>query len=103
MVELLKRYSNNSTLRDDLHYARQAGISQDDEDEPDLGGSRRAPSTRRWAVANRLAADGLRKVVECYRAGMTARELAQKFSISDSSVKRILRQAGARKRRGPPG
>jgi predicted DNA binding protein len=34
---------------------------------------------------------------------MTARELAQKFSISDSSVKRILRQAGARKRRGPPG
>ena len=67
-------------------------MSQDDEDEPDLGGSRRAPSTRRWAVADRLTADGLRKVVECYRAGTTARELAEKFSISDSSVKRILRR-----------
>lgn len=103
MVELLKRYSNNSALRDDLRYTRQAVMSPDEDDEPDLGGSRRARSTRRWAVADRLASDGLREVVECYRTGMTARELAEKFAISASSVKRILRWAGARKRRKPPG
>jgi Mor family transcriptional regulator len=42
-------------------------------------------------------------MVECYRAGMIIRDLAEKFSVSPSSVKRILRRAGARKRRKPPG
>jgi hypothetical protein len=37
------------------------------------------------------------------RAGMIVRDLAEKFSISPSSVKRILPRAGARKRRKPPG
>lgn len=101
-MELLTRYSNNSTLLDDLRYARQAAVSVDEDDEPQLGGERRAVGTRRWAVADRLSVDGLREVVECYRDGMTARELAEKFSISHSSVKRILRRAGARKRRKPP-
>lgn len=41
-------------------------------------------------------------MVECYRAGMIVGDLAEKFSISPSSVKRILRRAGASKRRGLP-
>jgi transposase-like protein len=40
------------------------------------------------------------ELVECYRAGMIVRDPAEKVSISTSSVKRILRRAGARK---PPG
>lgn len=33
-------------------------------------------------------------MVECFRAGMIIRDLAEKFSISPSRVKRILRRAG---------
>lgn len=100
-MELLTRYSNNSTLLDDLRHARQAAVSVDIDDEPELGGDRRAVSQVGWRVADRLPVDGLREVVRCYRSGMTARELAEKFSISHSSVKRILRRAGARKRKPP--
>jgi hypothetical protein len=46
------------------------------------------------------ARDGMVELVECYRAGMIVRDPAEKVSISTSSVKRILRRAGARK---PPG
>lgn len=101
-MELLTRYSNNSTLLDDLRHARQAAVSVDLDDEPELGGDRRAVSQTGWRVTDRLPVDGLREVVQYYRSGMTARELAEKFSISHSSVKRILRRAGARKRRKPP-
>jgi DNA-directed RNA polymerase specialized sigma24 family protein len=101
-VELLTRYSNNSTLLDDLRHARQAAVSVDLDDEPELGGDRRAVGQTGWRVADRLPADGLNEVVRCYLSGMTARALAEKFSISHSSVKRILRQAGVRKRRKPP-
>jgi DNA-directed RNA polymerase specialized sigma24 family protein len=62
-----------------------------------LDGERRA-NGRRWAVAHRLAADDLQAVVDSYRAGATARELAGRFSISESSVKRLVRRAGCRKR-----
>lgn len=102
MVELLTRYSNNSTLLDDLRHARQAAVSVDLDDEPELGGDRRAVSQAGWRVADRLPENGFRELVNCYRSGMTARELAEKLSISHSSVKRILRMAGARKRRKPP-
>lgn len=101
-MELLTRYSNNPTLLDDLRHARQAAVSVDLDDEPELGGDRRAVSQTGWRVTDRLPVDGLSKVVRYYRSGMTARELAEKFSISHSSVKRILRRAGARKRGMPP-
>jgi hypothetical protein len=102
-VDLITRYSNNSAFLDDLRYARQAAMAPGGDDESDLGGEHRARAKSRWAVAERLTADELRTMVECYRAGMVVRDLAGTFSISPSSIKRILRQAGARKRRKPPG
>jgi hypothetical protein len=93
----MTRYSNNPTLLDDLKNARQIVLTQDEDDEPELGGQRRA-SGRRWPVAQRLAADGVQAVVDGYRAGSTARELAERFVLSESSVKRLLRRAGCRKR-----
>jgi DNA-directed RNA polymerase specialized sigma24 family protein len=100
-VELLRRYSNNPGLRDDLRHARQAVMDSDEDDEPELGGELRT-NARRWRLADRLTIDAPSKIIESYRAGMTAVELAERFSISPSSVKRILRRAGVRKRRKPP-
>jgi DNA-directed RNA polymerase specialized sigma24 family protein len=100
VVEVMTRYSNNPTLLDDLKTARQAVLAPDENDEPELGGECRA-NGRRWAVAHRLAADDLQAVVDGYGAGMTARELAESFQVSESSVKRLLRRAGCRKRGVP--
>jgi hypothetical protein len=99
VVEVMTRYLNNSALLDDLRYASQAAMAPSGDDEPELGGERRAMAAGRWAVADRLTAGGLRGMVECYRSGMIVRDGAEKFAVSPSSVKRILRQAGVRKRR----
>jgi DNA-directed RNA polymerase specialized sigma24 family protein len=97
----MTRYSNNPTLLDDLYHVRETVLCPGT-DEPELGGERRA-SGRRRAVANRLAADDVQAVVNGYRAGMTARELADSFKINQSSVKRLLRRAGCRKRSSSSG
>lgn len=102
-VEVITRYSNNPTVLDDLRFARQAAMAPSGDDEPELGGERRALATGRWTMADRMTADELRAMVESYRAGMIVRDLVEKFSISPSSVKNILRRAGARRRRKPPG
>ncbi|MGH3517873.1 MAG: hypothetical protein ACRDQ7_10760 [Haloechinothrix sp.] len=99
-MDLITRYSNNGTVLDDLRQAREGVLSRAEEDEPELGGEYRASGPPR-AVAARLTAEGVQAVVDGYRAGETARELAERFSISESSVKRLVRQAGCRKRRVP--
>lgn len=96
----MTRYSNNPTVLNDLRHARNVVLSRDEDDEPELGGQRRATG-RRWAMAHRLTANDLQAVVDGYGAGMTARELAESFEISESSVKRLLRRAGCRKRGRP--
>ena len=96
----MTRYSNNPTLLDDLRKAREPVLDPVGEDEPELGGEHRA-NGRRWALAHRLAPGDRQAVVDGYRAGATARELAERFSISESSVKRMLRRAECR-RRGVP-
>jgi DNA-directed RNA polymerase specialized sigma24 family protein len=90
----MTRYPNNPTLFDDLRNASEAVLAPDEEHEPDLGGEHRA-NKRRWALAHRLAPGDREAMVDGYRAGATARELAERFSISESSVKRMCRQAGA--------
>lgn len=76
-------------------------MSPDADDEPDLGGDQRAKKCW-WSMTDRLSPAELQAMVESYRNGATAQELAATFSISMSSVKRVVRRAGARKRR-PPG
>lgn len=91
----------NPTVFDDLRRAHEAVRSLEEDDEPELGGGRRACGSRPWAIADRLAADDIQAVVDGYRAGRTARELAELFKVSTSSVKRLVRREGCRKRGMP--
>jgi DNA-binding transcriptional regulator LsrR (DeoR family) len=50
-----------------------------------------------WRVSDRLSEADLYGLVCGYRAGTTARELAEQFNISKSSVKRLLRERGVRR------
>ena len=54
-----------------------------------------------WRVSDRLSETDLCSLVSSYRAGTTARELAEQFNISKSSIKRLLRERGLR-RTAPP-
>ena len=51
-----------------------------------------APAARPWRVVSRLGEQTMRSLVADSRAGMTNHSLAERYSISLSSVKRILRR-----------
>ena len=46
---------------------------------------------RRWRLADRLGEQTIRELLTDSRAGTPQRELAERYGISVSSVKRILR------------
>lgn len=96
-LELMTRYSNTPALLDDLRNVREPVLDPGGEDQPELGGEHWA-NGRGWALAHRLTPSDRQAVVDGYQAGATAREPAERFSISQSSVKRILRWAERRKR-----
>lgn len=89
--------SNNPAYLADLRATLKA-VAQDDpnDDEPELGGDQRR-AVRTWSMGDRLGEERIREIVERFRDGATKQELADKFSVSLSSIKRILRANNARR------
>lgn len=56
-------------------------------------------TSRAWQVSDRLTTSDVETLIKSYLAGSTIAALAERQSISASSVKRLLRQHGARKQR----
>jgi DNA invertase Pin-like site-specific DNA recombinase len=50
-------------------------------------------------LRDRFSSDDLQGVIDLYRSGATARQVAEKFGVSLRSVKRLLRQHGVRRNR----
>jgi transposase-like protein len=69
------------------------------EPEPDQLVSADGSGTRPWQVANRLDCAEVKDLIKSYLDGSTIAELAERHSVSASSVKRVLREHGARKHR----
>lgn len=64
----------------------------------DAGRSVRSEQAPRvWRISDRLTERDIHSIVYSYRVGTTARELAEHFKISKSSVKQILRERGIRR------
>ncbi len=49
------------------------------------------PALRRWRLVDRIGADAIHKLAADADSGTTKRELAERYGISLSSVKRILK------------
>jgi hypothetical protein len=64
-----------------------------------LTGSRQVP--RRHAITDRLSAADIDTLIGLYLTGTTIRSLAEKYSISETAIKTLLRRRGIR-RRGQP-
>jgi len=49
------------------------------------------------SLRNRFTPEELQTMIDLYRAGTTARQVAEKFEVSERSVKRLLHQHGVRR------
>jgi len=95
-VDLIQAYSKRRDLAESLVNAlRQLQQGQN-------GGRSRsirpAPlSTRLWRMVDRLGEADQERLIAAFTAGTSKRKLAERYGISESSVKRLIRQHGASK------
>jgi transcriptional regulator of aromatic amino acid metabolism len=67
----------------------------------DDGAGARVPTecvVRSRRLRDRFSPNDLQVMIDLYRSGITARQVAEKFGVSLSSVKRVLRQHGVHRR-----
>jgi hypothetical protein len=98
-VEVLKAYSHPSSLLYDLRTTWQIVTNQDSSDDYPVLGSQASDSEspQRWSKADRLAAADVQAIIDLYTGGVAGPDLAAKFGISLSSVRRLLREHGVRR------
>lgn len=90
-------YSNRRDLADSLvSTVQQLRQAQGQGSEaPSSVHSTRSPS--RWRIGHRLSEADRERLIAAFAAGMSKRKLAGQYGISESSVKRLIRQRGASK------
>lgn len=90
-------YSNRQDLTDALVSAvQQLRKAQAATGEPAFS-VRSAQSPRQWRVGDRLSEADAERLVADFATGTSKRKLAERYGISESSVKRLIRQHGASK------
>ncbi len=94
MVDLAGSYWNRSDLLKQLRkvtqLAAQALLSPRSSDQ--------ATSRRGWSVADRYSPEELAEMIELYQSGKTAVEVSRASGISVSTVRRLVRKHGARRK-----
>lgn len=102
-MDLLAAYSNRSELREQLQQVTvilSKEAKQDDGPDSSTDGEEVCSATRWWSLRERFSPEDLQAMINLYRSGATARQVAEKFDIGLTSVKRVLREYGVRRERG---
>jgi hypothetical protein len=96
------RYSNRPDLLQQLR--RVAAIVSDGGQDDGIATKVTAESVvRSRRLRDRFSSDDLQNMIDFYRSGMTAKQVAEKFGVSLRSIKRLLHQHGVcRNRRARP-
>lgn len=98
MVDLMGSYLNRSDLADSLLSAVRQLRHEQGQDGGSADSVRSASrSDRRWRVVDRLDKDDIETLVAAFTAGTPKRKLVERYGISESSVKRLIRWHGASK------
>ena len=93
-VDLTWTWSKRQDLADLLRSGvrRLAGQDPVPAEDRQASGQTTAKAEVPKRVADRLGEDTVRELIEARRAGAKLRELVDKYGISESSVKRLLKQ-----------
>jgi hypothetical protein len=95
--DLIEAYSKRRDLVDVLvSVVRQLRQAQAQRGEPTFS-VRSTPSPRQWRVGDRLNEADVARLIADFTAGTSKRKLSEQYGISESSVKRLIRQHGASK------
>lgn len=99
LVDLLRRYWNRSDLLEQLRGLSVilSGDSLVGEGRPTRTVGESGALRSRW-LRDRFSAEELQAMVDLYCSGVPAGEVAEKYSVSLRSVKRLLQKRGARRR-----
>jgi hypothetical protein len=103
-VDLLVAYSNRSDLQEHLQRTEMIlseEASQDDGPDSSADGEVRS-ATRWWNLRDRFSPEDLQTMIDLYRSGTTAKQVAEKFGVSVRSVTRLLHRYGVRRERCTP-
>jgi len=96
-VELERRYSNRFDLHERLAEVCRKARERSDHDDEDTDVGARSSAARPWSIRNRLSNDDILQIIAEFLAGTSKRLLAERYAISVTSVKTILRQHGVRR------
>ncbi len=96
-MDLLRAYSKRPDLLFELVSAVEHLQVKDTQTADTWRSVRSEHAPRVWRISDRLTEADIHSIVSSCRAGRTARELAEQFKISKSSVKQILRERGIRR------
>ena len=91
------RYSNRPDLLE--HLRKVAAILSDSGHDDVSVEVTRESTVRSRRLRDRFSLEDLRIMIDLYKSGTTAREVADKYGVSLRSVKRLLRQHGVRRER----
>jgi DNA invertase Pin-like site-specific DNA recombinase len=97
-VEVVRRYSNRSDLLEQLR--KMAMIMADRGRYGEAGMTveiNTASANRSRRLRDRLSPEDHQTIIDLYRSGTRVRQIAEKFSVSLRSVKRLLREHGIRR------
>ena len=90
-MELLRRYFNRPDLLNLLVSVLDEIKNDTPDTEPDLAPVRNNEPGM-WRVPDRLSPSDVDTLIESYQAGSAARLLAERYSVSTTTVKRLLRE-----------
>jgi DNA-directed RNA polymerase specialized sigma24 family protein len=94
VVDLLMSYSKRVDLTSSLFTAVDRVRDANQAEPAGALSVRSEQAPRGWRVTDRVTEEGLSELVSAFRHGATIRELAERYGISESSVKRRLRAQG---------
>ena len=96
-MDLLRRYSNRTDLLARLQEVHGLIREQDFHEFQPASLTVPARPVRAWRVRDRLTSDDVQVLIADFLAGTSERELAERYAISFSTVKNILREHGVRR------
>jgi histidine ammonia-lyase len=96
LVDLIRAYSNRRDLADALVSTVQQLRQAQAQISGPANSVRSAPlRTRQWRIGDRLSEADTEQLVAAFTADTSKRKLADRYGVSESSVKRLIRLNGA--------